>query len=1019
MGSRASTLLTGVIALLLAGGGGVLTSTPAAAATCTGVTTSWTGLGDGHGWSDPANWDQGVPTDTGSAVVGSAALTVDGITGTVCDLTVSGPLAAPGPALSGQLTVAGDAALGGATSWAGTLMSTQSLTVPAGADLALGDGTVVTVAGPGTLGAGALVHGPASTPSVAPALAVPGTLSLGGAATMDGVSLQVLPQAAGAGSVQLAGSTLTLRGAAVSSMREGTTLSSSTANGALVVGSGARLVVTTGASVQQPASLRLTAGSTLGQDGGSSIISGTGTLNWQAGTLAGDVTFGLPALLDGGGTRVVPMGSTLTNTGQLTVADGRIDLLGTLVNTARVQLRPGVTVAGAPGGPSTLSNPLGATLAVEPVSAGGTAVLDGVHLTNAGAISVPSKERLVLGSSGAVTVSDLLDGGTLSSPSAPVTTSDPQGMLQVAQGSTLRVSGQTTLAMATLLLDDPSGDGSAARLVAGSVIATLKSAELGGGGFSWRSGTIAGALTIDKLTTDITSTSGASKRVLEGLDDAHPGVLRLGGTATLNPTLVSLAAKAKLVVTGTLTLASSPGGVEALGALDGQQVVIATGGTLRHVAQSTTPNGSSNSTAAMTIAVPVLNNGTVTLETSLNVAAGYIQDVAVGAPTSATPPVTGLFGSAVLSGSNGSTAVAPITLVRGGLGGTGTVEANPLSTGTGFLHPGTAGATGTLTVKGNVVLGSGTDLQIVLKSATDHDKLVVLPLTVGSLTLPGNIALGGTISGLSQGYNPVYGTTVTEAVKSVSRTGTFTTGASSGLSNGFGWRPLYPDATTVSLRVTDTSPPAIGIAGNSPFTQFTSQRFTYSAVDNKSGVDSFDVRWQQATPTSPYGAWTYPATWQSTRNTSQTLTGLVPGHTYCFSVRARDFAHNVTGWSQPLCTARMLDDRNLTASSGWTRPGGLSGWYNGTYSRTVSAGATLKRGGTFTRVAFTAQKCPGCGNVVIYSGTTRIGSLSLSSATSAVTSWVSPVLTSRNAVVTLRVSGGGHPVTIDAFGLAR
>src|SRR5205814_2178516 len=163
----------------------------------------------------------------------------------------------------------------------------------------------------------------------------------------------------------------------------------------------------------------------------------------------------------------------------------------------------------------------------------------------------PSKDRLVLTSSGTQTTSDLYDGGTLSAPSLPGSSSDPQGMLQIAAGATLRVSGQTTLDKATLLLDDPAGDGSTARL-----------------------------------------------------------------------------------------LAASP---------------VATGGTRKHVAQSTTPTGSSSSNAPMTISVPVINNGTVTLETSLTVPAGYTQDVAVGAPASAPGPVTGLLGSAVLSGSNSTT----------------------------------------------------------------------------------------------------------------------------------------------------------------------------------------------------------------------------------------------------------------------------------------------------------------------------------------------------------------------------
>lgn len=1014
-----ATTITAVLACLLATVGGALTSSPAAAVDCTGgTTTTWTGLGDGHGWADAANWDAGAPTDTGSAVVGSAVLAVDGITGTVCGLTVSGPASVPGPALTGALTVVGDAAVSGASSWSGTLMSTQSLTVAASADLALGDGAVVTIASAGTLGAGALVHGPASPPAVAPVIATPGTLTLGGAATMDGVALALQPRDGGAGILELAGSTLTLTGTAVSTMSAGTALTSSAAGGALVAASGAQLVVTTGATVQQPASLRLTTGSTLGQDGGAATISGTGGLNWQAGSVAGDITLSLPALLDGGGTRLVPDGSTLTNNNELTVADGVLDLRGTLVNNQGLTLRPGSTVRGTDTNPSLLSNVVGATVAVEPTSSGGNAVLDGAHLSNAGTLSVPVKSRLVLGSTGTQTTSDLLDGGILSAPGLPSDSSD-KGTLQVTRGATLRLSGQTRLDKAVLLLDDPTGTGSTARVQAGSATATLTATNQGDGFFSWRSGILVGALTIDKLSLDITSTSGTAHRVLEGLDDAHPGLLSLGGTAVLNPATVELAAKAKLVVTGTLTLASAPGGIDPVGALDGQQLLVATGGQLRHIAQSTTPTGSSSSTSPMTISVPVLNNGTVTLETSLNVPAGYTQDVGAGAPPTADAPVTGLFGTAVLSSSNGTSA-GPITLVQGGLGGTGTVEANPLTTGTGFLHPGTSSATGTMTLKGPVQLGSGTDLQIVLKGPTEHDRLVVQPLTVGANTYPGTLALSGQISGLSsEAYDPPYGTSVPDVVTFASRTGTFSSGFSSGTSNGLGWRPTYPKPTSVALSIADVAPPAIGIAANPAFTQLGSQRFTYAAVDNRSGVKSYDVRYRFGNPSTGWSGLAYPGPWQGTTATSVSHDRLQEGITYCFSVRARDNALNTTAWSQELCTARMYDDRAASASAGWTRPGGQPGWNDGTYSRTTTLGATLKRAGTFRRVALTGQRCPTCGAVVIYSNGTLIGKLNLAGSATGLTSWVSPVLKSRTAMVTIKVITSGRPVAIDAIGIAR
>ncbi|MEP6762214.1 MAG: hypothetical protein ABJA93_12730, partial [Sporichthyaceae bacterium] len=83
-----------------------------------------------------------------------------------------------------------------------------------------------------------------------------------------------------------------------------------------------------------------------------------------------------------------------------------------------------------------------------------------------------------------------------------------------------------------------------------------------------------------------------------------------------------------------------------------------------------------------------------------------------------------------------------------------------------------------------------------------------------------------------------------------------------------------------------------------------------------------------------------------TTSRSQTQTGLPNGYTYCFSVRARDRAGNVTQWSVPLCTAKMYDDRALSASGIWTRATGRSGFYQGSYSKSTRRYATLRMTGT-------------------------------------------------------------------------
>jgi len=55
----------------------------------------------------------------------------------------------------------------------------------------------------------------------------------------------------------------------------------------------------------------------------------------------------------------------------------------------------------------------------------------------------------------------------------------------------------------------------------------------------------------------------------------------------------------------------------------------------------------------------------------------------------------------------------------------------------------------------------------------------------------------------------------------------------------------------------------------------------------------------------------------TTRSLRVTLAG---GSQYCFSVRARDRAGNVGPWGAERCTSMALDDRSLSASSGWSWP---------------------------------------------------------------------------------------------------
>jgi hypothetical protein len=146
---------------------------------------------------------------------------------------------------------------------------------------------------------------------------------------------------------------------------------------------------------------------------------------------------------------------------------------------------------------------------------------------------------------------------------------------------------------------------------------------------------------------------------------------------------------------------------------------------------------------------------------------------------------------------------------------------------------------------------------------------------------------------------------------------------------------------------------------------------------------------------------------------------LSPGYQYCFQSQAVDKAGNASAWSPLMCTTRPLDDRSMTAGGGWTRPS-ASGFYLGTYSTSKTANAQLSRSGAaYSRVALVATRCPGCGTVGIYSGTTLLKSVSLASATTQ-RQWVYalPKSALRKGTLSVRVLSSGKPVQVDGVGIS-
>jgi hypothetical protein len=178
----------------------------------------------------------------------------------------------------------------------------------------------------------------------------------------------------------------------------------------------------------------------------------------------------------------------------------------------------------------------------------------------------------------------------------------------------------------------------------------------------------------------------------------------------------------------------------------------------------------------------------------------------------------------------------------------------------------------------------------------------------------------------------------------------------------------------------DTTPPRVGVYAL-PAVSLTKPTVRYVGTDSESGVASFDVRYRRAPFSSGFGGYSYPSSWQGTTTRSLT-TVAVQGSTYCFSVRARDNAGNVSGWSAEQCTAVPLDDRALTASTGWARYTGSGSHYDGSFTVAHSAGRTLTRTGVQARKLWlVATTCPSCGTAQVLWNGTVVATVDLSRST--------------------------------------
>ena len=175
-----------------------------------------------------------------------------------------------------------------------------------------------------------------------------------------------------------------------------------------------------------------------------------------------------------------------------------------------------------------------------------------------------------------------------------------------------------------------------------------------------------------------------------------------------------------------------------------------------------------------------------------------------------------------------------------------------------------------------------------------------------------------------------------------------------------------PTPSQTSMPPTDTIAPTAQLLA--PSTLFAASRsfdIAYRGSDAGTGVSSYDVRYRTAAWDSGFTTYRDQPDWQRLTSTSFAATG-AQGYEYCYSVRARDGAGNVSAWTGSSCAVAPLDDRALHAvTSGWQRLTNDSA-YAGTVTQAARRGAQLRLSDVqLRRLALVVVECPHCGKVRI------------------------------------------------------
>jgi GH25 family lysozyme M1 (1,4-beta-N-acetylmuramidase) len=217
----------------------------------------------------------------------------------------------------------------------------------------------------------------------------------------------------------------------------------------------------------------------------------------------------------------------------------------------------------------------------------------------------------------------------------------------------------------------------------------------------------------------------------------------------------------------------------------------------------------------------------------------------------------------------------------------------------------------------------------------------------------------------------------------------------------------------------DVTPPSVPVfTAPTRYVVSTSVPVAWSSTDDRSGVGAYAVRVRTAPASGRFGPTRdlFPST---TATGADLAAG--PGHSYCFTAMATDRWENPSAWSGERCTTVPMDDRQLTASAGWTRERGPE-YFRQTALRTTTHGATLSRAGLNAhRIRVVAETCPACGRIRVVWHGRAIGTFDLVTSRTLhrhlLGELVLPAV--QAGTLQIRVASQRRPVVIDGVAVTR